>query len=62
MNVTMLIYLMILFIILTPGQFLTLPSVSAPKINITITHAIIFGLVWHLTHKMVESSNTQINL
>ena len=62
MNVTMLVYLMVLFVVLTPGQFLTLPSVTAPRMNVTITHAVLFALVWHLTHKMVESSNTQINL
>jgi hypothetical protein len=53
---------MVLFVVLTPGQFLTLPSVTAPRMNVTITHAVLFALVWHLTHKMVESSNTQINL
>ena len=62
MNITMLVYLVLLFIVLTPGQFLTLPSVGAPKINITLTHAVLFGLVWHFTNKMIESSNTQINI
>ena len=62
MNVTMLIYLMVLFIVLTPGQFLTLPSESASKTNITLTHAVLFALVWHFTHKMVETSKTQIKL
>jgi hypothetical protein len=62
MNVTMLIYLIVLFGVLTPGQFLTLPSVNSSKMNVTLTHAVLFGLVWHLTHKMVETSNFQINL
>ncbi len=62
MNVTMIIYLMVLFVVLTPGQFVTLPSMNAPKMNITLTHAVLFALVWHLTNKMVESSNMQINL
>lgn len=58
----MVIYLMILFIILTPGQFIILPSEKTSKIYITITHAVIFGLIWHVTNKMVESSKTQIIL
>jgi len=62
MNITMLVYLAILFIVLTPGQFATLPSVDAPKLNITLTHAVLFALVWHVTHKIVETSKTQINL
>jgi len=62
MNITMLIYLTILFILLTPGQFITLPSEESEQLHITLTHAFIFGLIWHLTHKIVESSNTQIIL
>jgi hypothetical protein len=62
MNITMLVFLMVLFVVLTPGQLLTLPSETAPKLNIALTHAVVFGLVWHLTHKMVEESNFQINL
>lgn len=62
MNVTMLVYLMVLFFVLTPGQFLTLPSVDAPKMNVNLTHAVLFALVWHLTNKMVQNYPTQINL
>ena len=62
MNVTMVVYLMVLFFVLTPGQLLTLPSVGSPKMNINLTHAVLFGLVWHLTNKMVENSPVQINL
>ncbi len=62
MNVTMLVFLMVLFVVLTPGQFLTLPSATAPRMNVTLTHAVVFGLVWHLTHKMVETSKMQINI
>ena len=61
-NITMLVYLMALFYILTPGQVLTLPSPTAPKMNIVIVHAIVFALVWHFTNKMVESSPIQLKL
>ena len=61
-NITMLVYLALLFFALTPGQFLTLPSVDSPKMNIVIVHALVFALVWHFTNKMVESSNIQLKL
>jgi hypothetical protein len=62
MNITMLVYLAFLFVLLTPGQFVILPSINAPKLNITLTHAVLFALIWHVTHTMVETSKTQINL
>lgn len=61
-NITMLVYLMVLFYVLTPGQVLTLPSAYSPKMNIAIVHAIVFALVWHFTNKMVESSPYQLKL
>jgi hypothetical protein len=61
-NITMLVYLALLFFALTPGQLLTLPSVDSPKINVVIVHAIAFAVVWHFTHKMVESSTIQLKL
>jgi hypothetical protein len=62
MNVTMVLYLMVLFLVLTPGQFLTLPSPNSPALNINLTHAVVFGLVWYFTHGMVENSKFQVNL
>ncbi len=61
-NITMLVYLALLFFALTPGQLVTLPSVTSPKINVVIVHAIAFAVVWHLTNKMVESSPIQLKL
>jgi len=52
-NIYMTLYIILLFFILAPGQFLTLPSVTSQKYIINIVHAIIFGLVYHFTHKMV---------
>ena len=62
MNLTMVVYLMVLFVVLTPGQFLTIPSPTSSKLTVTLAHALVFGLVWQFTHKMVEKSTTQINL
>jgi hypothetical protein len=55
MNVALLVYLIVLFVVLTPGQFLTLPSKESPKLTVTVVHAIIFALVWNFTHVFVES-------
>jgi hypothetical protein len=62
MNVTMVIFLMVLFFVLAPGQFVTFPSTTAPKMNVNLTHAVLFALVWHLTHEMVEKSALQVNI
>jgi hypothetical protein len=61
-NIYMTLYIILLFFILAPGQFLTLPSVDSPKMNIIIVHAIAFAVVWHFTNKMVESSPIQLKL
>lgn len=55
MNVAQLVYLIVLFVVLTPGQFITLPSPSSPKLTVNAVHAVIFALVWNFTHEMVES-------
>jgi len=52
MNLYMLIYIAALFFALIPGQFLTLPSVTSDVFVKNVTHAIIFALVYHFTHKM----------
>lgn len=45
-------YVAILFFILTPGVLLSLPP-RAGKLTVAATHAVVFALVWSLTHKMV---------
>jgi hypothetical protein len=41
-----------LFFVLTPGVLLSLPP-GGSKLVVAATHAAVFALVWHLTHKMV---------
>lgn len=62
MNIAMIVYLMVLFVVLTPGQFLTLPSATSPKLHVAVVHAAVFGLIWHFTHKTVEKSSEQLDL
>jgi ABC-type uncharacterized transport system permease subunit len=56
MNVAMLIYLIVLFVVLTPGQFLTLPSADSSKLIINVVHAVVFAAVYHFTHNMVMNA------
>ena len=52
MRILVVFYSIFLFFLLTPGILVTLP----PKSNITVvalTHAIIFGIVYHFTHEFV---------
>jgi len=48
----MFIYAFLLFFVLTPGILLSLPPKSG-KVTVAITHALVFALIWSLTHKMV---------
>jgi len=52
MNVVMLVYVFVLFFVLTPGVLVYLPP-KASKMVTNLTHAAIFALIWTLTHKMV---------
>ena len=42
------IYSVILFFILTPGILVRLP-LGGSKITVALTHAVIYGLVWYFT-------------
>ena len=48
----MALYAAVLFYVLTPGILLSLPA-GGSKTTVTLTHAIVFALVWHFTHKLV---------
>ena len=52
MNVIMTLYVAILFFVLTPGIVLCLPP-KGSKVTVAITHAIVFALIFQLTHKAV---------
>jgi len=53
LNYQMLMYYFLLFFVLVPGQFVTLPSPTSSKLHINLAHAAVFVIVWQLTHKKV---------
>jgi hypothetical protein len=52
MNVLMLVYVFVLFFVLTPGVLLSLPPKSS-KLVVAATHALVFSLILWATHKIV---------
>lgn len=52
MNWICTIYVAVLFFVLTPGVLLSLPPKSS-KLVVAATHAVVFALIWHFTHKIV---------
>jgi len=48
----MALYAAVLFYLLTPGVLVSLPP-GGSLMTTALTHAVVFGLVWMLTHKMV---------
>jgi len=48
----MALYVAILFYVLTPGVLLSLPA-GGSKTTVALTHAVVFALVYHFTHKLV---------
>ena len=48
----MFLYTALLFFLLTPGILITLPP-KGKKITVAVVHALVFGLVFSLSHKMV---------
>lgn len=46
------VYAAVLFYVLTPGVFLSLPP-GASRATVNLTHAVVFGVVLALTHKAV---------
>lgn len=59
MNWAVTIYSAILFFVLTPGILVRLPP-KASNMVVTATHAVIFALVFHFTHKMVWMATINI--
>jgi len=52
MSVVMALYLVVLFVVLTPGVFVSLPP-KGSKLVVALTHAVVFAVVYQLTHRMV---------
>ena len=54
MNVYMSLYLALLFVVLTPGVFLTLPV--GGKLAVAVVHGVVFALVYNYTNKTVSNA------
>ena len=54
MDLVMFLFTAVLFFLLTPGILLSLPPGSS-KMVVAATHAVVFGLVFSLSHKMLMS-------
>ena len=52
MNWFIALYLAILFFVLSPGVLLRLPK-NGSKFTVAGVHALVFGLIFHFTHKVV---------
>jgi hypothetical protein len=52
MNLIMFVVSAVLFFLLTPGIILSLPP-HGSKMVVAATHAIVFGAVWTVSHRML---------
>lgn len=59
MNIFMALYMLLLFVILTPSMFLRIPS-SGSKTTVSFVHGALFVFVWWLTHKWVWITTERI--
>jgi hypothetical protein len=55
----MFLYTVLLFFLLTPGILITLPP-KGKKMIVAGVHAIVFGIVWCLTHRPVMNITRNI--
>ena len=53
MSTLLILYTILLFFLLTPGILVTLP-IKSSKTVVALTHAIVFGIVYHFTHNLVS--------
>lgn len=45
------LFLVLLFVLLTPGVLVTLPSKKSSLLTVAVVHGVVFALVYHLTNK-----------
>jgi len=54
MAVAMLLFIVVLFVVLTPGVLLTLPP-KGSKLTVAVVHGIVFALAYNFLYKAVWS-------
>lgn len=52
MSLLVSLYAAVLFFVLVPGVLLSLPR-KGSKLTVAAVHALVFGVVFHFTHKLV---------
>jgi len=55
MSIPMSLYLVALFFVLTPGVLVSLPP-KGSKLVVAVTHAVVFAVVYMLTHRFVSQA------
>lgn len=60
MNVLMSLYVVVLFVLLTPGVVLSLPT-GGNRITCAVVHGVLFAVAWHFTHKAVWRATSQLS-
>ena len=60
MNLFMSLYLVALFVALTPGVLLTLPK-GGGRLTVAVIHALVFAVVYQLTYRMVWRNSVTID-
>jgi hypothetical protein len=58
MNMYMSLYLVFLFVVLTPGILLTIPP-KGSKLVVAVVHGLVFALVYCLTKDFVLQATTE---
>lgn len=54
MNVSMILYIVILFVVLTPSILFKFPTKATPLVR-AVVHGFLFVVIYHFTHKMIWS-------
>ena len=55
MNIFTALYLIALFVALTPGVLVTFPK-GCSKLTVAAVHGLLFAVVWHFTYQAVWSA------
>jgi len=50
-HILMTLFVALLFVVLTPGILISLPSETSSKYMIASVHGLIFAIIFHFTHK-----------
>ena len=60
MNLLMIAFTVILFVLLTPGIVLSLPP-KGTLLTMAVVHGLVFALIYHFSHKAVSTLSTQMD-